>query len=241
MNVNFGQSEMLVNKPIDTIAMQPELKKPVVHKKRKIIYTFCKRAIDIIGGTIGIILLVPMIIGVAIARILIKEKDGPLFYEQLRIGKDGKEFRIYKFRSMVVNADEKLKNYLEENKEAKEEYTKYKKLKNDPRITKVGAFLRKTSIDEFPQFINVIKGEMSIVGPRPYLHRELEDMGENYTTIVSVKPGITGYWQVNGRNEKDFKERTDMDVAYIHDRSLWFDIKIIIKTVLKTLKKEGAM
>ena len=140
-----------------------------------------------------------------------------------------------------MNADEKLKQYLEENEDARIEYKKYKKLKNDPRITKLGDFLRRTSIDEFPQFINVLKGDMSLVGPRPYLHREIEDMGDNYNTIILVKPGITGYWQVNGRSQKDFKERTDMDVAYVHDRSLWFDIKILIKTVLKTFKKEGAM
>lgn len=142
---------------------------------------------------------------------------------------------------MVINADEKLKKYLEENEDARKEYKKYKKLKHDPRITKVGEFIRKTSIDEFPQFINVLKGDMSLVGPRPYLHREIEDMGENYNTIISVKPGLTGYWQVNGRSDKDFKERTDMDVGYVHDRNLWLDIKFLIKTFLKIFVKEGAM
>ena len=178
---------------------------------------------------------------VYIARKVLKENDGPMFYEQLRVGKNGKEFRFYKFRSMVVNADEKLEEYLEQNEEAREEYKKYKKLKHDPRITKIGEFLRKTSIDEFPQFINALKGDMSLVGPRPYLHREIQDMGDSYETVISVKPGLTGYWQVNGRSDKDFKERTEMDVAYVHDRTLWLDIKLLMKTVLKIFKKEGAV
>ncbi len=199
-----------------------------------------KRVMDIIGGFLGTLLLIPLTFGIYIANLIVNDK-GPIFYAQKRIGKDGKIFTIYKYRSMVVNADKKLNKYLRENEEAREEYRQYKKLKEDPRITKVGKFLRKTSLDEFPQFINVLKGEMSLVGPRPYLRREKKDMGENYKTIISVKPGITGYWQVNGRSEKDFQERTGMDVDYIRDQNLWFDIKIIIKTALKIFKKEGAI
>ena len=142
---------------------------------------------------------------------------------------------------MVMHADEKLWEYLNNNSEAKEEYKKYKKLKVDPRITKLGKFLRKTSLDEFPQFINVLKGDMSLVGPRPYLYREKEDMGENYNEIIKVKPGLTGYWQVNGRSDVDFDERTQMDIEYIRDRNLWFDFKILIKTILKVFKKGGAL
>ncbi len=199
-----------------------------------------KRMMDIVGGFFGTLLLVPLTIGIYIANLIVNDK-GPIFYAQKRIGKNGKIFTIYKYRSMVVNADKKLNRYLKENEEAKKEYEKYKKLKDDPRITKVGNFLRKTSLDEFPQFINVLKGEMSLVGPRPYLRREKKDMGDNYKVITSVKPGITGYWQVNGRSEKDFKERTSMDVAYVHDQNLWFDVKIIVKTVLKIFKREGAI
>lgn len=236
MNVNIGGNEMISD---ETITIQQKINEKVNGKL--MVYKFLKRVIDIIGGLVGVILLIPMTLCIYIARIITKENDGPIFYEQLRVGKNGKEFRFYKYRSMVMNADEKLEEYLEQNEEARLEYQKYKKLRHDPRITKLGEFLRKTSIDEFPQFINVLKGDMSLVGPRPYLHREIEDMGDNYNTIILVKPGITGYWQVNGRSQKDFKERTDMDVAYVHDRSLWFDIKILIKTVLKTFKKEGAM
>ncbi len=236
MNANISESDIVVD---ETVKIQPDLKEKIENKK--IIYNVVKRMIDIIGGLVGTIVLIPMTLCVYIARKILKEDDGPLFYEQLRIGKDGKEFRFYKFRSMVMNADEKLKDYLEKNEEARQEYIKYKKLKNDPRITKLGNFLRKTSIDEFPQFINVLKGDMSLVGPRPYLHREIQDMGDSYETIISVKPGLTGYWQVNGRSEKNFKERTEMDVAYVHDRTLWLDIKFMIKTVLKIFKKEGAI
>ena len=234
MNTNVSESNVIVDKAI----VQPNIKEKV--EVRKVLYKVVKRLIDILGGLVGCVLLVPITVAVYIARKVLKEDDGPMFYEQLRIGKNGKEFRFYKFRSMVMNADEKLEEYLEQNEEAREEYKKYKKLKHDPRITKIGEFLRKTSIDEFPQFINVLKGDMSLVGPRPYLHREIKDMGDNYDTIISVKPGLTGYWQINGRSEKDFKERTDMDVAYVHDRCLWFDIKLIIKTALKIFEKEGA-
>ena len=148
---------------------------------------------------------------------------------------------MIKYRSMVMNADEKLKEYLNENEEAREEYKKYKKLKNDPRITKLGKILRNSSLDEFPQFIAVLRGDMSLVGPRPYLHREIKDMGEIYDTIISVKPGLTGYWQVNGRSSTDFKTRLQMDVDYINSRTLWGDIKFLIKTVLMVFIKEGAI
>ena len=147
---------------------------------------------------------------------------------------------MYKYRSMCLNADEELEKYLKENKEAREEYKKYKKLKNDPRITKVGAFIRKTSIDELPQLINCLKGDMDLVSVRPYLHREIKDMGEDYWTIIKVKPGMTGYWQVNGRSSTDFKERLKMDVNYINTRTLWRDFEFLVKTFLVVIKKEGA-
>ena len=206
-----------------------------------IIDKIVKRIVDICGGLIGTIVLMPLTIIIYIARILLHENDGPIFYEQLRIGKNGKVFKLYKYRSMVIGADEKLFKYLEENEDARLEYKKYKKLKNDPRITKVGNFIRKTSLDEFPQFINVLKGDMSLVGPRPYLPREKEDMGDNYNVITSVKPGITGYWQVNGRSSTDFNTRMKMDMDYIYDRTLWKDTKFLIKTFLKIFEKEGAV
>ena len=233
-----------VNSNNAVLAHEVELETPEISKvknKTKILYKLIKRIVDIMGGLVGTILLIPITIVLYIVTLFSKENKGPLFFEQLRIGKNGKEFRLYKFRSMVMHADEKLWEYLNNNPEAKEEYKKYKKLKEDPRITKLGKFLRKTSLDEFPQFINVLKGDMSLVGPRPYLYREKEDMGENYNEIIKVKPGLTGYWQVNGRSNVDFDERTKMDIEYIKDRNLWFDFKILIKTILKVFRKKGAI
>ena len=235
MNANVSESNVIVDEAI----VQPNIKEKV--EVRKVLYKVVKRLIDILGGLVGCVLLIPITVAIYIARKILKEDDGPIFYEQLRIGKNGKEFRLYKFRSMVMNADEKLEKYLDENEEARLEYEKYKKLKKDPRITKLGNFLRKSSIDEFPQFINVLKGDMSLVGPRPYLHREIKDMGENYKKITSVKPGLTGYWQVNGRSDTYFETRIKMDVDYINDRTLWKDTKFLIKTFLKVFIKEGAM
>ena len=235
MNANVSESNVIA----DETVVQPNIKQKAEIKK--VLYKGIKRVIDIFGGLVGGILLIPITVAVYIARKVLKEDDGPMFYEQLRIGKNGREFRFYKFRSMVMNADEKLEEYLKENESARIEYDKYKKLKHDPRITKLGDFLRKTSIDEFPQFINVLKGDMSLVGPRPYLHREIKDMGENYKKITSVKPGLTGYWQVNGRSSTDFKTRMKMDIDYINDRTLWKDTKFLIKTFLKIFVKEGAI
>lgn len=232
-----------VNSNNAVLTREVELETPLISEnksKSKILYKFIKRVVDIIGGLVGTILLIPITIVLYIVTLFSKENKGPLFFEQLRIGKNGKEFRLYKFRSMVMHADEKLWEYLNNNPEAKEEYKKYKKLKEDPRITKLGKFLRKTSLDEFPQFINVLKGDMSLVGPRPYLYREKEDMGENYNIIITTKPGLTGYWQVNGRSDVDFDERTKMDIDYIRDRNLWFDFKIVMKTILKVFRKNNA-
>lgn len=203
-------------------------------------YIVIKRIIDVIGAIIGILLLIPITIGIYIAKIILKDK-GPIMYTHNRIGKDGKIFKMYKFRSMVEGADEILEKYLAENEEARKEYKINKKLKDDPRITKIGKFIRKTSIDEFPQFINVLKGDMSLVGPRPYLPRERDDIGEYYPYIVAVKPGITGLWQVSGRNGVTFKQRLELDKQYYEKRSMKTDLKILTKTVLKVCDKEGAI
>ena len=200
---------------------------------------FIKRIIDIIGALVGIAILIPLTVAVWIGNRICKDK-GPIFYSQERIGKDGKIFKMYKFRSMVVGADEVLQELLEKDEEANKEYSEFKKLENDPRITKFGNFLRKTSLDEFPQFINVLKGEMSIVGPRAYLIREKEDMGDTYDTIIRCKPGITGLWQVNGRSSVNFKTRLDMDVEYYNKYSTTLDLEILFKTISAVLNKDGA-
>ena len=199
-----------------------------------------KRGLDILGGICGTLLLIPLTVIIWIANKLSKD-NGPIFYTQTRIGKDGKLFKMYKYRSMVVGADEILKRYLEENEEARKEYKEYKKLRNDPRITKIGKILRKTSLDEFPQFINVLKGDMSLVGPRPYLLREKEEINGFFKYITSCKPGITGLWQTKGRSNTTFTDRLTMDMEYYYNHSLKQDIKLIYKTIKNVVKKEGAI
>ena len=218
-----------------------ETHKATVSKNKKILYRITKRIIDIIGAIIGIIVLIPTTIGIYIARKILKEDDGPMFYEQLRYGKNGKMFRMYKYRSMCMNADKMLKDYLAQNEEARKEFEEFQKLKDDPRITKLGNFLRKTSLDELPQMINILKGDLSFVGPRPVVEKEIERYGENKDKFLSVTPGLTGYWQVNGRSNTTYEERMDMELYYVDHCSLWLDIKIFFKTFLAVFKKEGAV
>ena len=209
----------------------------------KVVYAItivAKRFIDICAGVAGMCVLIPLTIILYIVKIMDKDK-GPLFFSQDRIGKDGKLFKMYKFRTMVVGADEVLEKLLKEDENARKEYAKNKKLKNDPRITKIGKFLRSTSLDEFPQFLNVLKGDMSLVGPRPYLPREEEDMGYYYYYITKCKPGITGLWQVSGRSQVCFEDRLDLDLEYYRDDvGVMSNLGIVAKTVTKTLKREGA-
>ena len=148
---------------------------------------------------------------------------------------------MFKYRSMCIGADEKLEQFLAENEEIREEYSIYRKLKNDPRVTRVGKFLRKTSLDEFPQFINVLLGDMSLIGPRPYLEREIEDMGPYYYVVIQHKPGITGLWQISGRSEVSFEERLEMDITYHKNNSFFSDMRILFKTVSYVLNKKGAI
>ncbi len=228
----------LQNDNIENLALIPKQvdRSKLILKIEKIL----KRLLDILGGICGLLVLIPLTIAIWIVNKASKD-NGPIFYTHERIGKDGKIFRMYKYRSMVVGADEKLKKYLAENEEAREEYKKYKKLKNDPRITKIGKILRKTSLDEFPQFINVLKGDMSLVGPRPYLLREKEEINGFFKYITSCKPGITGLWQTRGRSNTTFTERLTMDMEYYYNHTLKTDIKLLYKTVENVIKKEGAI
>lgn len=206
---------------------------------RELGYRFIKRLFDIICGLIGLILLIPITIILKIIN-MISGDFAPVIFSQNRIGKNGREFKFYKFRSMVPNADEILFKTLEMDKIAAEEYKKNKKFKNDPRITKVGKLIRKLSIDELPQLINVLKGDMSIIGNRPYLPREKDDMEEFYNDIIKTKPGITGYWQVNGRSKTTFKERLELEQYYSKNYSLILDIQIFFKTFKVVLFGKGA-
>ena len=191
-------------------------------------YLFIKRFIDITLSLIGLIILIPISISIKIANIINKDYD-KLIYKQERIGLNGKIFTLYKFRSMNINAHNELNEILK-NKNYKKEYEINKKITDDPRITKVGKFIRKTSIDELPQLINVLKGDMSIVGNRPYLPREREDIGKYYKNITSTKPGITGLWQVKGRSKTTFNDRLIYENYYSNNLSLLLDFKIILKT-----------
>lgn len=199
------------------------------------VYKFIKRTFDIFFSLIGILLLIP--IAVVIKFIFILNGDfNSIFYFQTRIGKDGKNFTLYKFRSMVPNADKQLEKLLNENKKIKLEYEKNKKIKNDPRVTKIGKFLRRTNIDELPQLINVFTNKMSIIGNRPYLPKEVKDMGEYYNDIVCVKPGITGLWQICRKNNKTFEYRCKIESQYCKKMCLRTDIKILFETVIVVIK-----
>lgn len=200
------------------------------------IYKYIKRIIDIIIASVGLIVLSPLFLVIAI---LIKiESPGPVFFGHKRIGKNGKEFKLWKFRSMVTNAEELIKNFTpEQMKEFKENF----KLKNDPRITKAGKFLRKTSLDELPQLINIIKGELSIIGPRPVIGEELEKYKNNTEKFLSVTPGLTGYWAANGRSNTSYEQRMQMELFYIDNISLKMDIKVFLTTILAVVRKEGAI
>ncbi|MDU5107877.1 sugar transferase [Clostridium sp.] len=202
----------------------------------KIAYRLIKRLFDIVLSIVAIVLLSPVFIIVALVIRL--ESKGKIIFAHERIGKNIEKFKIYKFRTMYENSQEIFNNFTEEQK--REYYINFK-LDNDPRITRVGSFLRKTSLDELPQLINIIKGEMSIVGPRPIVEKEILKYGEDIETVFSVLPGLTGYWQANGRSDTTYEERVQMDMYYVKNRSLLMDIKIIFKTFVSVIKKEGAM
>ena len=199
------------------------------------IYTVVKRILDIVLSFVGMILLLPFFLIIAI--IIKLDSKGPVFFVHSRIGEKGKPIGIYKFRTMVTNAEELIQKFTPEQKE---EFEKYFKLENDPRVTKIGNFLRKTSLDELPQILNILKGELSIIGPRPIVQAELEKYGDNKEKFLSVKPGLTGYWAANGRSDTSYEERIQMELYYVDNMSFWLDIKIFFKTIIAVIKKEGA-
>lgn len=204
--------------------------------RNSIFYLLTKRTIDFIGALVGLILLSPIMVIVAIA-IKLEDPKGNIIFGHMRVGKDGKMFPCLKFRSMFSNAEEMKKNFTEEQKR---EYAETFKLKDDPRITKVGKFIRKTSLDELPQLFNILKGDMTIVGPRPIVTDELDFYGEYEDYYKAVKPGLTGLWQVNGRSDTTYEERVSFDMEYVTTRNTFKDLYIIFMTVVKVLKREGA-
>ncbi|HDR7763213.1 TPA: sugar transferase [Bacillus paranthracis] len=220
----------IVSEPLEQSTL--EMRKPSG------IYLCLKRVMDLSGAIVGLIMFSPIFLLISILY-MIGDNKGPVFFKQIRMGKNGKEFYIYKFRSMIVNAEEKLrsnevlyKKYIDNN---------YKlEPSEDPRITKVGQFLRKTSLDELPQFLNVLKGDMSLVGPRPVVQEELVEYGKRKDEFLSVKPGLTGYWQVSGRSDVGYPERVDLELYYAYNASLRLDIKILLLTVKNVVVGKGA-
>ena len=230
--MNIMTSETTENMETTSLRTQSDVKTKISKK----VYIKIKRVIDVIFASIALILLSPVFAIIAIAIKI--DSKGPVFFAHKRIGKNGNIIKLYKFRSMVINAEELIKSFTpEQMREYKENY----KLTNDPRITKVGKFLRKTSLDELPQLINIINGDLSIIGPRPLVADELEKYGVNKDKFLSVTPGLTGYWAANGRSNTTYEQRMEMELYYIYNLSLKMDIKVFFKTILSVLKKEGAI
>jgi Undecaprenyl-phosphate galactose phosphotransferase WbaP len=197
-----------------------------------------KRFTDVVGAVLGLVVLAPLLGFIAL---LIKLDDpGRIFYRQLRLGRGGKEFYIHKFRTMHMNADAVLKSYLDQNPAKKQEWDTYQKLKEDPRITRVGNFLRRYSLDELPQLWNVLIGEMSLVGPRAIMLNQKTMYGPRFEHYERVTPGITGIWQVSGRNRLSFEQRTEFDVQYVMGWSVWLDIYLLVRTIWTVIRRDGA-
>lgn len=198
----------------------------------------CKRLIDLCCATIGLMVFGPAMLFTALA---IWRGGGPVLFRQQRIGRGGAIFNCLKFRTMCVDAEQRLMEHLAQNPEAAREWHQRKKLSHDPRVTGLGRFLRKSSLDELPQLLNVLRGDMSIVGPRPIVHDEIEKYGQHFQTYCSVLPGITGLWQISGRSNVSYDERVRLDVEYVQTWSVATDIKIIAKTVPAVLWGHGAV
>lgn len=203
-------------------------------QNQRYVYRFFKRMLDIVASVIGLIVLSPVFLIVSLA---IKAEDrGPIFYSQVRLGKGQRPFKMYKFRSMIVDADKKLEKLLEQNEVEGAMF----KMKEDPRITRVGIFIRKHSLDELPQLLNVLTGDMSLVGPRPPLEREVVEYSEYDKQRLIIKPGCTGLWQVTARNDVDFEGMVKLDLDYIERSGILFDISILCRTVAVIFKPNGA-
>ncbi len=207
----------------------------LLNYKNIFIKEFCEKIV--------VIMMLPLIaiVHIIISLLIKLDSSGPIRFKQKRYGKNGKEFSCYKYRTMYVNNEKILKDYLDKNPQEIEYYEIYHKYKNDPRITKIGKFLRSSSLDEFPQFYNILRGDMNLIGPRPYMLQEKEKIGKSHEDIIlKVKPGLTGLWQVNGRNKLSFKQRKELDLWYIQNWSLWIDFVIFLKTIKVVLLKIGA-
>lgn len=228
------------NEVVDVNYIDIEDSKSTKVKENKLIfYRVIKRIFDMFCALIGIVIMIPVTVLVKIFYILTGDFKS-IFFLQKRIGKNGKEFNLYKFRTMVPNADEILEKLLKKDKKIRKEYMTNRKLKNDPRITKMGRILRRTSLDELPQCFNILFGNMSVIGNRPYLPREKEDMGDYFDIIVKTKPGLTGYWQTAGRSKTTFAKRLELESYYSTHCGFKMDIKIFLLTFSVVLFGKGA-
>lgn len=205
-----------------------------INENPKKLYVFTKRLIDVIASIFGLIVLLPILAIVAIAIKI--ESKGPIFFSQERVGLNGQRFKMYKFRSMIVDAEAYKEKLLKQNEMNGPMF----KIKNDPRVTKIGKFIRRTSIDELPQLLNVLKGDMSLVGPRPSLPKEVEKFSPWMLERLKVKPGLTCYWQVSGRNDIQFEDWMKLDIKYVKERGTLLDIKLVIRTFFVLFGDEHA-
>ncbi len=210
---------------------------PYVHvpDKRKTAYLFVKRAADVLFSLLGLIVLSPVFLLVALAIRL--DSKGSVFYVHPRVGQNGSLLRLYKFRTMTPNADKLIQTF---SQQQKAEFEENYKLSNDPRLTRIGGFLRESSLDELPQLLNILQGNLSFVGPRPLVEEELKKYGSHRFRFLRVKPGLTGNWQVSGRNNTTYQQRMALELYYVDNASLWLDAKILFKTVPAVLRKVGA-
>jgi lipopolysaccharide/colanic/teichoic acid biosynthesis glycosyltransferase len=223
--------------PVQTI-QQSSTQTIGLERDRKALFPIAKRSLDIIGAGIGLVLLSPFFLIVAL---LVRADGGPAFFAHQRVGRGGKLFGCLKFRSMVVDSQSRLEALLANDPTARAEWEATRKLKNDPRITPIGRFLRSTSLDELPQLINVLHGEMSLVGPRPVQEAEIDRYyGASAAHYMAVRPGITGLWQVSGRSETSYESRVALDVAYVSRPSLLADLSILLRTPVAVLSRRGA-
>ena len=223
--------------PVQTI-QQPTTQTIGLERDRKALFPVAKRALDMIGAGIGLVLLSPFFLIVAL---MVRADGGPAFFAHQRVGRGGKLFGCLKFRSMVIDSQARLETLLANDPAARAEWEATRKLKNDPRITRIGRFLRSTSLDELPQLINVLLGEMSLVGPRPVQEAEIDRYyGASAAHYMAVRPGITGLWQVSGRSETSYESRVALDVSYVSRPSLLADISILLRTPVAVLSRRGA-
>ena len=209
------------------------------NNKPNIVYLIIKRIFDILVSIIGLILTIPIYLIIKLCYIFTGDFSS-IIYSHIRVGKNGKLFKLYKFRSMVKDADKKLEELLKKDKALAKEWKENHKLENDPRITGIGKIIRMLSIDECPQFMNLLKGDMSLVGPRPLVEGELDEHNGNHEIYESVKPGITGWWAVNGRSCTSYEQRLELEYYYCKNCSIWLDIKCILKTIGAVLSRKGA-